>query len=100
MEVDFEAELYVWDARKADTWTFVALPPEVADEIDEVAAGRSGGFGSLRVEVTVGRTVWRTSIFPDKGAATFVLPVKRAVRRAEGVEAGDRVAVTLRLVDL
>ncbi|MGY4642297.1 DUF1905 domain-containing protein [Cellulomonas sp. URHB0016] len=96
---DFTAELWVWTARRTDTWTFVRLPPDVADEVLERGAGVTRGFGSLRVRVQVGSSVWTTSIFPDDKAGTFVLPVKKAVRVAERVEAGDRVGVHLELLD-
>lgn len=98
MEFEFEARLRLWDARKSDSWTFADLPTEVADEIADEAEGISRGFGSVRVEVTIGATTWRTSIFP--GESTYVLPVKAAVRRAESVAAGDVARVRLRLVDL
>ena len=97
-EYEFDARLRLWDARKHDSWTFADLPTDVADEIADVSAGVTRGFGSVRVEVTIGRTTWRTSIFP--GATTYVLPVKAAVRRAESVAAGDDVPVLLRLVDV
>lgn len=96
----FEAPLWLWDARQADAWTFVSLPPDVADEVLEAGEAVTRGFGSLRVEVTVGATTWRTSVFPSKGLATYVLPVKRAVRRAEDLVEGDTVQVRLRLVDV
>ncbi len=92
--------MWLWEARKTDSWTFVSLPPEVADEILELAAPYARGFGSVRVEVAIGATVWRTSIFPDSKARTYVLPVKKEVRRAQGIGAGDRVRVRLTLVDL
>ena len=57
------------------------------------ASSSVAGFGSYRVEVTVGATVWRTSVFP--ASECFVLPVKKAVRRAEDLEVGDTVAVRL-----
>ncbi|MBT0995574.1 DUF1905 domain-containing protein [Cellulomonas sp. DKR-3] len=98
MEFEFEARLRLWDARKSDSWTFADLPTSVADEIADEAEGVARGFGSVRVEVTIGATTWRTSIFP--GATTYVLPVKAAVRRAESVEAGDVARVRLRLVDV
>jgi len=98
VDVDFEARLRPWQARKHDSWTFVDLPTEVADDIADVADGVARGFGSVRVEVTIGRTTWRTSIFPD--TETYVLPIKAAVRRAESVEVGDVARVHLRLVDL
>lgn len=100
MTYEFDAEMWLWDARKTDSWTFVSLPTDIADEILELAAPYARGFGSVRVEVRIGAMVWRTSIFPDSKARTYVLPVKREVRRAEGIEAGDRVRVRLTLVDL
>lgn len=98
MEVEFEAALRLWDARKHDSWTFADLPTDVADEIADAAEGVSRGFGSVRVEVTIGTTTWRTSIFP--GAETYVLPLKAAVRRKESIEAGDVARIRLRIVDL
>jgi hypothetical protein len=97
MSYTFEAPLWLWEARRTDAWTFVSLPTEVADEILDLVGDRARGFGSVRVEVTVGATVWRTSIFPSSD--TYVLPVKKAVRRAELLEVGDPVRVQLSLVD-
>ncbi len=96
----FTAELWRWDARQQDTWTFVTLPPEVSASVEDEADARGprAGFGSVRVEVRIGRTTWRTSLFPDKASGCFVLPVKRAVREANGVEEGDLVEVVLRPV--
>ncbi|WP_255491792.1 MULTISPECIES: DUF1905 domain-containing protein [unclassified Actinotalea] len=100
MVFDFDAELWVWQARRTDTWTFVSLPTDVADEVLDVAGGVARGFGSLRVEVRLGDSRWRTSIFPDGTAKTYVLPIKKAVRHAEGVEAGDVVRVAITLLDV
>ena len=96
---EFEAELWVWDARRLDTWTFVSLPAELSQEVFERAqAHPRAGFGSVRVAVTIGTTSWRTSIFPA-AADRFDLPVKKAVRRAEGLEAGDTARVRIELID-
>ncbi len=100
MVVTFAAELWIWDARRSDSWTFVSLPADASEDIRELAAGRARGFGSVRVRVTVGGSTWTTSIFPDSGRKAYVLPVKRAVRRAEGLDAGDVATVTVELVDL
>ncbi|MDT0165777.1 DUF1905 domain-containing protein [Actinotalea sp. AC32] len=100
MDHSFIGELWLWDARRVDTWTFVSLPTDLADEILDTSGALSRGFGSLRVEVTVGTTVWRTSIFPDSARRTYVLPVKKAVRTAERLSVGDPVPVRLRLLDL
>ena len=65
------------------------------DEIDARFGHRAGGFGSVRVEATIGATTWQTSIFPDTRRRTYVLPVKKAVRAAEGLADGSSADVTL-----
>src|SRR4051794_9567322 len=35
--VTFDAELWIWDARRGDSWTFVSLPVEAVAEIRDVA---------------------------------------------------------------
>jgi hypothetical protein len=45
------------------------------------------------VEVSIGRTRWRTSLFPKDGG--YVLPLRDSVRRREDVELGDLVGVQL-----
>lgn len=99
MVVVFDAELWIWDARRAESWTFVSLPVEASEEIRDVAGGPRRGFGSLRVRVTVGGSTWTTSIFPDNARGCYVLPVKRAVRRAEALQEGDITTVTVTLID-
>lgn len=97
MHLAFTAPLWRHDTTKA-SWYFVTLPEDVADAIDDEVGGPDlPGFGSVRVAVTVGGSQWKTSLFPSKEHASFVLPVKAAVRRAEGIDDGDEVAVELDL---
>jgi len=96
LELAFEGDL--WQHDSAGGWHFVTLPLELAEEIRERAPdGR--GFGSRRVTASIGGVTWSTSVFPDSGSGSFLLPVKQQVRAASGVEAGDVVSVTLQ-VDL
>jgi len=98
--VEFEAELWVWAARRDDSWTFVSLPADASEEIrDRAAAGPRRGFGSVRVQARIGGTRWRTSIFPDAGRKVYVLPVKRAVRAAESLAEGDTAVVSVEILD-
>lgn len=99
MVIEFDAELWVWDARKTETWTFVRLPEDASEDIREVAGGQGRGFGSVRVRVVLGASVWKTSVFPE-GGGCYVLPVKRAVRTAEGLEPGDMAHVSVELIEL
>lgn len=94
----FEAELYAVGGDPG-SWVFVDVPPALADTIDEELTAPPRGFGSVRVEATLGPTTWRTSLFPSKRSGTYVLPVKRAVRRAADVEPGDLGSFTLLVLD-
>jgi hypothetical protein len=89
----FEAEL--WSSETVAAWVFVTLPAEVGDDL-RLLSGPAIGFGSVRVEVSLGSSTWRTSVFPDKSRG-YVLPVKGAVRRREGLEVGDHVELRLTL---
>jgi len=97
--VVFDAELWTWDARRADSWTFVSLPADASEEIRALTGAARRGFGSLRVRVTVGASMWTTSIFPGSGGGPYVLPVKRPVRTAEALDVGDIATVTIELID-
>src|SRR5262245_57956699 len=81
--VEFTAELWAWDARRNDSWTFVSLPVDASDDIRDRTGDKRRGFGSVRVRVTIGTSTWTTSVFPDSGSGAYVLPVKRPIRRAE-----------------
>jgi hypothetical protein len=100
MVVDFESELWLWEARKTESWTFVSLPVEASDEIRDRTAGLRRGFGSVRVKASVGTSHWQTSIFPGSGDGAYVLPIKRAVRQAQKLEVGDTATVSVELIDL
>lgn len=84
----------------ADGWHFVLVPPEISDRIAHGTSGMRRGFGSVRVDVTVGGTSWRTSIFPDSRTGTYMLPVKKEVRTAEQLDVEDDVRARLEIVDL
>ena len=92
----FEAALWAWEAQ--DAWYFVTVPADLSDEIGVRFGTRAAGFGSIRVEVTIGGTTWRTSVFPDKKRGAYVLPVKKQVRKAEGLDDGVTAKVELRVV--
>lgn len=98
----FDATIWRWEARTED-WFFVTVPAEIGGDIAEVPRMRRG-FGAVKVEVSVGDAVWRTSIFPQEEVPgvgrEYVLPLKRAVRESEGLSLGDACTIALTVVDL
>jgi hypothetical protein len=97
----FEAELWAWQGPAS--WVFLTLPEALAEPVRLAAflslAGPRRGWKMVRVEVTAGGISWQTSLFPDKVSGSYLLPVKAAIRRGLGVSAGDRLALSLRLLD-
>lgn len=87
----------VWPYQGMAAWRFLTLPKKAALEIKENYGKRARGWGSLPVEATIGKTAWKTSIFPDKKSGSYLLPLKAAVRKAEKIQDDATVSCTLRL---
>ena len=95
MDLEFTGEIWQW--RGPAPWYFVTVPDEECAALQDTSAAVSYGWGMIPVTVRVGRTTWTTSLYPQD--ERYVVPLKVAVRRAEGLDEGD--TVTLRLsVDL
>ena len=93
IELEFSAEIWIWPGPGA--WHFITLPDDAASRIRSLTPPRRG-FGSVRVEVVLGESVWRTSIFPDSKSGSYVLPIKAQIRRKEGLSAGSLTRLRLR----
>ncbi len=79
------------------SWHFFTIPKKETLKIKETYGAQKRGWGSLPVEVQIGTTMWRTSIFPDTKSGTYLLPIKALIRRKEDIEAGDTAIITLNL---
>ena len=97
MKYTFAAALERWAGEAA--YFVCYLPADVAREMVSTTEGLRGGFGSVRVQVRIGKSAWRTSIFKDAKRGSYLMLVKKQVRMAEGLEAGDELEVTIELVD-
>ena len=97
MEAIYDFSGTLWEYGGENTWVFITLPREPADEIAD-RVPRRPGFGSVKVEVRIGETEWSTSLFPDTSLGSYVLPVKRSVRDREQLAVGDVADVTIRVI--
>lgn len=68
-------------------WYYIPIP---TDKIPDVPRG---GWGSVPVQATIGKTTWQTSIFPMKKDHYFI-PLKKSVRTKEDIFLGDTVTIT------
>ncbi len=78
-------------------WHFFTIPKKESSELKELYKGLTKGWGSLPVSVTMGKTTWVTSIFPDSKSGTFILPIKAMVRKKEQVYEGDACTITFKV---
>lgn len=103
-ELVHTAALWLWTSPTAPaSWHFLTIDGPTAQAIAAHEAmrrlelGRRHGFGSVKVRARIGDSVWNTSVFPSKAHDGYLLPVKAAVRKAEGLVAGDLVDVQISL---
>ena len=91
MDLEFSGDVWHWKGPAPHH--FVSVPEDDAAVIESVAAAVTYGWGMIPVTVHLGGSTWTTSLWPKDGG--YVLPLKDAIRRAEGIALGDEVAVEL-----
>ncbi|TCO47847.1 acetyltransferase (GNAT) family protein [Kribbella antiqua] len=91
MEQEFSGEVFEW--RGPAPYYFVAVPEEEGAALRDVALAASYGWGMLPIRARIGSTEWKTSLWPKDGG--YLLPLKDAVRKPAGLDAGDAVEVRL-----
>jgi hypothetical protein len=91
MRIEFSGTIWHW--RGPAPFFFVTVPEEDSRELKAVSSAVTYGWGMIPVTARIGATEWKTSLFPKEGR--YLVPLKDAVRRAEGLGEGDEVAVVL-----
>ncbi len=91
VRLEFVGELWYW--RGPAPFHFVTVPEGGSELLKSLSPIVSYGWGMIPVRVRIGATVFETSLWPRDGR--FVVPIRDAVRAAEGLRLGDVVAVEL-----
>ncbi|MEV5529136.1 DUF1905 domain-containing protein [Streptomyces prunicolor] len=91
MRFVFTGRVIEW--RGPSPYYFVPVPDEESAEIREIAAVASYGWGVIPVEARIGEVGFTTSLFPKDGG--YLLPLKNAVRKPQGLAADDEVTVEM-----
>ena len=91
----FTVRAKVFEWRGPAPYHFVAVTGEAAEEIRDVAASVTYGWGMIPVACRVGDTTFTTSLWPKDG--TYYLPLKDAVRASENIRLGATITVHLTL---
>jgi hypothetical protein len=91
MKLQFSGELWYW--RGPAPFHFVTVPDEECGALEAASPLVSYGWGMIPAAVRIGRTDFRTALWPKDGG--YVVPVKTDVRRKEELELGDTVTIRL-----
>jgi hypothetical protein len=92
--LEFEGEAIWW--RGPAPFIFVPVPPDLSADIKAISAYVTYGWGVIPAIVKIGRTEYKTSLFPKDGI--YLVPVKVVVQRAENLNVGDLVTLRLEIV--
>jgi hypothetical protein len=87
----------VWIYPGVSGWHFLSVPKKLSAEIKKTFSAYARGWGSLPVAVTIGKTMWQTSIFPDAKSNTYLLPLKAVVRKKEHIFVKETVVCILQI---
>jgi len=91
----FRVRAKVFEWRGPAPYHFVAITGDDAEEIRQLAASVTYGWGMIPVECRIGKTSFTTSLWPKSGE--YYLPLKDAVRTAEKIRLGSVVTVEVNL---
>ena len=91
MDLEFSGEIWYW--RGPAPHHFVTVPDEECGALEAVARQVTYGWGMIPVAARIGKTAWKTSLFPKDGL--YIVPLRLNVRRTEGLDVGDTVTVRL-----
>ncbi len=91
MTFEFEGTIWYW--RGPSPHHFVTVPEEYCEEIRAISGLVTYGWGMIPVEVRLGDSTWRTSLWPKDGR--YIVPLRLNVRQREGVGEGDNVTIQL-----
>lgn len=78
----------IWKDKGKGAWHFVTLPKRLSKNIRKIHKDSEEGWGRLKTNITVGDTSWKTSIWFDTKADTYLLPVNSKVRKKEKLVEG------------
>ena len=91
MDIEFNGKIWYW--RGPAPWYFVTVPVKQSHELKAILGFVTYGWGMIPVNARIGRTEWKTSMFPKDGR--YIVPIKASVREAENLEEGETVTVRI-----
>lgn len=92
----YKIKAKVWQYPGFAGWHFVDIDKKTSALIKKRFSHLKKGWGSLPVTVKLGKSVWKTSIFPSKGDY-YLLALKAAIRKKEHIVYGDTINFSIKI---
>jgi hypothetical protein len=89
MNIEFNGK--IWYRHGLAPRYFVAVPANQSRDLEATLGFVTDGWGMIPAIVRIGKTEWKTSLFPKDGR--YIVPIRASVRRAENLEEDDMVTV-------
>ena len=93
MIIEFNGKIWFW--KGPAPWFFVTVPAKQCRDLNAISGLVTYGWGMIPVTVRIGKTEWKTSLWPKDGH--YIVPIKASVRKAKNLEKGDKVTVRLEI---
>ena len=72
MNIEFNGKIWFW--KGPAPWYFVTIPAEQCRDLKAISGVVTYGWGLIPVSVRIGKTAWKTSLFPKDGR--YIVPIK------------------------
>ena len=92
MKKNFKIKAKVWRWPGDAGWHFVNIDKEISKKIRDVYKK-----GFVYIIAKIGKTSWDTALFPHKQSASYLLSIKKIVRKKEDIFEGDIMTINFKI---
>ncbi len=93
MIIQFDGKILFWHGPAP--YYFVTVPEMQSLDLKAISGLVTYGWGVIPVNVRIGKTEWRTSLFPKDGR--YLVPIRASVREVENLDLNDEVRIQLQV---
>lgn len=91
MTIKFTGKIFYW--RGPAPFLFVAVPEEPSRDLKAISAMVTYGWGVIPAHVRIGKTEWKTSLFPKEGR--YLVPIRMSIQKLENLKVDDSVTIQI-----
>ncbi|MDT7831092.1 DUF1905 domain-containing protein [Flavobacteriaceae bacterium S356] len=94
-KIKYQFSTKMWKHAPTGGWHFVSLPKTISKEIRESFGWQEEGWGRMKVIAEYKQHSWKTSIWFDTKAETYVLPIKADIRKKANLQINTKIEMVV-----